>query len=158
MNRIIITFLVLIGTVTGMAQQNEIAMTKTVDSKSYAIKGATQSIANFEGIISSAFQTGNAGKIATYFAGNINLSIHDKSSLYSKSQAHQILKNFFIADKPVNFTIMHQGNIDKHNFYLIGELKTAGKKTYRVTVNSRQGKGGKQITSLIIESASYLQQ
>ena len=158
MKKITFPFLVLLQASFGFSQDAEIELAKVETAKTFRVGGVTQSLSNFEQNITVAFKTGNAAKIAEYFAGNIDLSINEKSSLYSKSQAHQILKNFFIADAPVSFTVMHQGNIDKNSFYLIGELKTAQKKTYRVTINSRQLKGLKLITSLAIEKASYLPQ
>ncbi|MBK6525645.1 MAG: DUF4783 domain-containing protein [Crocinitomicaceae bacterium] len=49
----------------------------------------------YETIIVSAFKAGNATKIASYFAENVDLSILETENLYSKSQAEQILKAFF---------------------------------------------------------------
>ncbi len=102
----------------------------------------------FESIIVSAFKKGNATKIASYFGDNIDLSISEKENLYSKSQAEQILKSFFLKHKPSNFKILHKGKSGQSE-YFIGEL--TADKNYRVTLNSKSSGSTKTITSLTIE-------
>lgn len=104
----------------------------------------------FEVVIVNAFKQGNAAKIAKYFSENVDLAIDGKEDLYSKSQAEQILKNFFLAHKPSNFEIVHKGKSGISE-YFIGEL-TAGIK-YKVTLNSKTISGVQRITSLTISPA-----
>jgi hypothetical protein len=103
---------------------------------------------SFESIIVSAFKAGNATKIAAYFSDKIDLSILETGDLYSKSQAEQILKNFFAKHKPSDFKILHKGKSGQSE-YFIGEL-SAGRK-YRVTLNNKTQGSKKIITSLSIE-------
>src|SRR5690606_22461487 len=63
----------------------------------------------FESSMVNAFKAGDANKIARFFIDNVDLSIDGKEDLYSKSQAEQILKNFFTAHKPNDFKIIHKG-------------------------------------------------
>lgn len=108
-----------------------------------------QSQASYETIIVSAFKAGNATRIAGYFAENVDLSILETENLYSKSQAEQILKNFFIKHKPSEFTIVHKGKSGQSE-YFIGEL-TCNDAIFRVTLNSKADEGSKEITALTIE-------
>lgn len=104
---------------------------------------------SYETIIVSAFKAGNATKIASYFAENVDLSILETENLYSKSQAEQILKSFFVKHKPSEFTIVHKGKSGLSE-YFIGEL-TCTDAIFRVTLNSKSEEGNKEITSLTIE-------
>lgn len=103
---------------------------------------------SFESSIVSAFKTGSASKLATFFGDNVDLSILDKENLYSKTQAEQVLKSFFTAHKPINFSILHKGKSGQSQYY-IGELNSD--KTYRVTLNSKPAGTTTVITSLTIE-------
>ena len=103
---------------------------------------------SFESKMVGAFKAGNADKIASHFSENVDLSIDGKEDLYSKSQAEQILKTFFIAHKPNDFKIIHKGKSGQSE-YFIGEL--SAESIYRVTINSKVNSGGKKITSLTIE-------
>jgi hypothetical protein len=103
---------------------------------------------SFESAIVSAFKTGNAEKIASYFVDQVDLSILEKENLYSKSQAQQILKSFFEKHQPSNFKINHKGKSGSSE-YFIGELTAGG--DYRVTLNCKSSGRGRNITSLTIE-------
>ncbi|MBN4082111.1 DUF4783 domain-containing protein [bacterium AH-315-B15] len=103
---------------------------------------------SFESVMVSAFKTGNAVKIASYFGSNVDLSILEKENLVSKSQGQQILKGFFDKHKPSGFTIKHKGKTGSSE-YIIGELKAD--KVYRVTLNAKSSGSKKTITSLTIE-------
>ncbi|MCB9225121.1 MAG: DUF4783 domain-containing protein [Crocinitomicaceae bacterium] len=114
-----------------------------------AERGATtiQQQQSFESMMVTAFKTGNAEKIASYFSDNVDLSIESKEDLYSKSQAEQILKTFFLTHKPKDFKIIHKGKSGQSE-YFIGELSS--EEIYRVTINSKSMGGSKRITSLTI--------
>ena len=98
----------------------------------------------------NAFKEGSADKIARYFIDNVDLSIDGKEDLYSKSQAEQILKNFFVAHKPKDFKIIHKGTSGQSE-YFIGEL--IADKEFKVTLNSKNVSGVKKITSLTISAS-----
>ena len=60
----------------------------------------------------------------------VELVILEKENVYSKTQAEQILKNFFVSHKPTSFEVLHNGGSDKSKYY-IGTLKTE-RKAFRV--------------------------
>jgi len=104
---------------------------------------------SYESVIVAAFKAGNSTKIASYFAENVDLSILETENLYSKSQAEQILKNFFLKHKPSDFIIVHKGKSGQSE-YFIGEL-TCSDAIFRVTLNSKVDSGNREITALTIE-------
>lgn len=82
-----------------------------------------------DGIILS-IKSGDGKKLSNYFNDNIELVILEKDDVYSKSQAEQIVKDFFRNHKPTAFSILHKGG-KKGAQYVIGTLKN-GKGSYRV--------------------------
>ncbi|HWB64684.1 MAG TPA: DUF4783 domain-containing protein, partial [Chitinophagales bacterium] len=60
-----------------------------------------------------------------HFEGNVEITIKSGGVSYSKSQAEQILKNFFDTHKPKSFTITHQGTSPEGSKFFIGTLVTA---------------------------------
>lgn len=99
--------------------------------------------------IEAGFKTANTKLIAQYFASNVNVSLVGEENLYSKSQAEQVLKTFFLENKPLKFTITHQGKSVKTQYY-IGALVT-NKGSYRITVNVKLVSNQELISHLTIE-------
>jgi hypothetical protein len=82
-----------------------------------------------DGIVTS-IQNGNAAGLADFFNENVELVVQTHDDVYSKSQAQQIVAEFFKVNKPKQFSIIHQGGKDGAR-YAIGSLTTnAG--TFRV--------------------------
>jgi hypothetical protein len=79
---------------------------------------------NFE-TISTALKSGDASSIARNFEGNVEITIKNGSTSYSKSQAEIVLKNFFATHKPKSFSISHQGTSPEGSKYFIGKLSTS---------------------------------
>ena len=77
-----------------------------------------------------SIQNGNDEKLAGFFNQNVELVVDTHDDVFSKSQARQIVAEFFKANKPKQFTIIHQGGKDGAR-YAIGNLVTATG-TYRV--------------------------
>ena len=75
--------------------------------------------------IALAIKSANSKEVARYFSPRVELKINDKENIYSKSQAEIILKDFFIKNPPLNFTIRHKGASAKGLPYIIGDLKTS---------------------------------
>ncbi len=75
-----------------------------------------------DGIVVS-FQNGNDGSLAGFFNENVELVVETHDDVYSKSQAQQIVADFFKSNKPKQFTILHQGGKDGAR-YAIGTLIT----------------------------------
>ena len=90
----------------------------------------------------NALKTGNASQVSKYFDNTIDITLLDKSSSYSRSQAELVLKDFFIINGVISFEALHTGD-NTGSQYLIGNLKTK-KGNYRTTVYMKQ-KADKQV-------------
>lgn len=75
-----------------------------------------------DGIVAS-IQTGNDASLAGFFNENVELVVETHDDVYSKSQAQQIVAEFFKSNKPKLFSIIHQGGKDGAR-YAIGSLTT----------------------------------
>ena len=83
--------------------------------------------------IAGKIRNGDAKQLATYFGNSIDLSIVDKESVYSKSQAELIIKDFFSKNAPKSFSILHKGASPEGTQYAIGNLVTVNGKTFRAS-------------------------
>lgn len=73
--------------------------------------------------VATAMNTGNAGKLAKYFDGRVDITLQQKSSCYSRNQAEIVLKNFFDEMGVKNFKLLHKGANNGSEF-CIGNLQT----------------------------------
>lgn len=71
-----------------------------------------------------SIQNGNDVSLASFFNENVELVVLTHDDVYSKSQAQQIVAEFFKANKPKQFSILHQGGKDGAR-YAIGSLTTS---------------------------------
>lgn len=78
--------------------------------------------------IAQAIRTGNAKSLAAYFDTTVEVKINDKEGAYSKAQAEQVVKDFFVKNPPKGFSFMHDGQSGGNAYYAIGSLTTAGGK------------------------------
>lgn len=84
--------------------------------------------------LSKAMQNGDAKQVAEYFAKMVEMDINGNEGTYSKSQAEQVLKDFFSNNKPLKFEFQHDGTSGGNNaYYAIGILKTETSK-FRVSI------------------------
>jgi len=81
------------------------------------------SIAQIPDEIILSIQNGNDAALAEFFNENVELVVQTHDDVYSKSQAQQIVAEFFKSNKPKQFTIIHQGGKDSPR-YAIGSLTT----------------------------------
>jgi hypothetical protein len=81
--------------------------------------------------VAAAVQSGNAAEVTKYFNAMVDLTIPGYDDTYSKTQAGQILKDFFSQNPVKSFKITRQGTSPDGSQYTIGSLE-AGKKVYRV--------------------------
>lgn len=75
--------------------------------------------------IGSAIRTGNSKEVARYFDNNVEITILDKESTYSRVQAEMVLRDFFAKSSVQSFDLIHRGKSDEGSSYGIGTLKTA---------------------------------
>ena len=99
-------------------------------------------VATINGDVSTSLNTGNAKSLSSYFHWSVELSILEVESVYSKTQAEQILKKFFKEHPVVKYEAVHMGNAKDGSAFEIGNLVTKGA-TYR-TYFLLKGSGSKQ--------------
>lgn len=92
----------------------------------------TTNAQNLPDKITSSFSSGNTTELSKFFDNSIELIILNEENVYSKSQAEQILKNFFKKNPPINFVIIHEGGKEVSR-YAIGKLNSSTG-TFRVTI------------------------
>ncbi|TKG94698.1 DUF4783 domain-containing protein [Puteibacter caeruleilacunae] len=107
------------------------------------------SVAQVPDEIPLSLKTGNSKTLAKYFNTNVELVVLDNENIYSKSQAEQIIRNFFSSNKPSGFKMIHKGGKES-SMYIIGNL-TAGGKTFRVYALLKKMGGKSYIHQLRIE-------
>jgi hypothetical protein len=73
--------------------------------------------------IISSIRSGNSAALSKYFNQNIELLVLDFECSCSKSQAQQVVNDFFVKNTPTKFTVIHQGGKGDSN-YAIGSLET----------------------------------
>jgi hypothetical protein len=71
----------------------------------------------------SAIKVGDAGRMSKYFDSRVEITLHDKTNAYSRSQAEMILRDFFSGAEINAFRIMHRGNSNDSE-YCVGNLST----------------------------------
>jgi hypothetical protein len=101
-----------------------------------------------DGIVVS-IQSGNDATLAEFFNENVELVVETHDDVYSKSQAQQIVAEFFKANKPKLFSIIHQGGKDGAR-YAIGSL-TTNTGTFRVYFLLKNKNNNSYIHQLRIE-------
>lgn len=70
-----------------------------------------------------AMNAGNASELSNYFDKIVEITLHDKTHSYSRSQAEVILKDFFSFHDVRAFRIVHKGSENGGEF-CIGNLET----------------------------------
>ncbi|MCF6356631.1 MAG: DUF4783 domain-containing protein [Draconibacterium sp.] len=96
-----------------------------------------------------SLQTGNAKVLSDYFNDNVELVVLDNDNVYSKSQAKQIVSNFFSNFTPESFSVIHQGGKEDSK-YVIGNLKT-NNGSFRIYFLLKSNNGKDYIHQLRIE-------
>jgi len=96
-----------------------------------------------------SIQSGNDAKLAEFFNENVELVVETHDDVYSKSQAQQIVAEFFKSNKPKQFSIIHQGGKEGAR-YAIGSL-TTNTGTFRVYFLLKNKNNNSYIHQLRIE-------
>lgn len=89
----------------------------------------------------SGLQASNSAQISRYFDNTVDITLPQKSSSYSKSQAEVVLRDFFATNTVKSFQIIHKGD-NAGSQYCIGKMATKGG-SYRTTIFMKQ-RGDKQ--------------
>lgn len=109
----------------------------------------SQAFSQIPGDIVLSIQNGNDETLSTFFNENVELVVQNHDDVFSKSQAQQIVAEFFKANKPKQFTIIHQGGKEGAR-YAIGSLVTATG-TFRVYFLLKNKENNPYIHQLRIE-------
>ena len=92
--------------------------------------------------IVKAFKSGNAARVSLFFDNTVEITISEKSTSFSKSQAELVLHDFFSTNEVQDFEIIHEGD-NAGSQYCIGNLITKNG-TFRTTIFVKL-KGNKQL-------------
>jgi len=109
----------------------------------------TVSFAQIPDEIVASIQNGNDVSLAAFFNENVELVVESHDDVYSKSQAQQIVAEFFKSNKPKQFKIIHDGGKEDAR-YAIGSLVTANG-TFRVYFLLKSKNNNSYIHQLRIE-------
>lgn len=99
-----------------------------------------------------ALETGNAKLLSGYFNQNVELVVMDNDNVYSKSQAQQIVNNFFSSFGPIEknaFSVIHDGGKTDAK-YVIGKYRSE-KGEFRVYFLLKKNNNKQYIHQLRIE-------
>jgi sugar-specific transcriptional regulator TrmB len=125
---------------------------KNYKSVVFAVAFVFYSIISFAQIpedIIVSLKTGNASSLSKFFNKNIELVVIDKDDVFSKSQAEQIVSNFFKNHEAKRFDIIHEGGKEGSS-YGIGNLTTENG-SFRVYFLLKNNNGKLYIHQLRIE-------
>ena len=106
------------------------------------------SFGQISGQIIAGLKAGDAKIVASHFNENIELVVIDRELVCSQAQGEQILKDFFVRNKPLDFKITHQGGDD--SAYAIGKMQT-GNGNFRIYLTLKSKGGKSQIVQLRID-------
>jgi len=99
--------------------------------------------------IAKYIQSGDSEKLSAWFAPNLEMDILGTINVCSKTQAKQIIKEFFNNNSPKSFEIEHRSGKAPLK-YAIGTLSAGGSK-FRVTLFVKTQDDGNFIQQLRIE-------
>jgi hypothetical protein len=109
-------------------------------------------IADIPEDVAAAIRTGDAHKVAGYFADNVDLKVLEQENIYSKAQAELILDDFFVKHPVKGFTIVHKSVPKNDSQFAIGTLETTNGK-YRVHYLMKTIIGKTSVTQFRIENS-----
>ncbi len=90
----------------------------------------------------TAIKSGDANQLSQYFDNMVEITLHEKSNSYSRSQAEVVLKDFFNSFGVKSFSIVHKGSNSGSEF-CIGNLQTRNG-DFRTTIFMKT-RGEKQV-------------
>jgi hypothetical protein len=104
-------------------------------------------------LIVAALTAGNAAALSDYFNSMVDLGIAGNEDTYSKTQATQILKDFFTKNPVKSVKITRQGASTDGSQFSIGEMQ-AGSGTFRIYYLLKKVSGKFLIQQLQIQKAN----
>lgn len=92
------------------------------------------------GQVRETIKAGSAKELAKYLNQNVDVMIDEQMQTYSKAQAEFVLRDFFRANPPSEFNIIHHGSSKGGQPFAIGLYKS-GAETYRVFMKIKNDNG-----------------
>ncbi len=83
--------------------------------------------------VKETIKAGSAKELAKYLSASVDITFDGKPNHYSKAQAEFVLRDFFRAHPPNEFTVLHQGSSKGGQPFAIGNYKS-GNDTYRIWI------------------------
>jgi hypothetical protein len=105
---------------------------------------------DFNNIV-KAIKDGQANDLSAYFASSVECDILGQNEVCSKSQATQVMKDFFAQHKAKSFSVLHHSGKNQAK-YIIGSYVTIAGKTYRITCIVKQTSESYLIQQIRIEN------
>lgn len=102
--------------------------------------------------LEKAFTSNNATSITTSGKEKLMMNVLGKEGAYSKSQAEQVLKDFFSKKPDGQFQFIFKGKVTSDGTFAIGNYEWKGE-TYRVTIHFKKEGSEFKIESLNIEKS-----
>jgi acetylglutamate synthase len=90
--------------------------------------------------IFKSIEAGDVESLSNYFSESIELILVDKEGIYSKTQAKQILKQFFNTNRPKKFNVLHQGGSENAKYAIGTLITTRGKYRLHFLVKIKNNK------------------
>ncbi len=101
--------------------------------------------------ITDALKAGDIEQLATYFDGQVEMSILEDSDLYNKQSAINKLQTFFSENQPTTFKQLHKGVSEgQKSSFFIGDLNTPTA-SYRIYIYLQEKNGKSIIQELRID-------
>jgi hypothetical protein len=111
-------------------------------------------LSDITGEIAAAFRQGNARDLAKHFGNNIDLTVGEKQEMYSKAQAEQVLRGFFLKNPPRSFILKSKSTGNTATPYGIGTYTSTGAQHFRVYFMIKKIGNQSFIQQLSIENES----
>jgi hypothetical protein len=101
--------------------------------------------------IESSIRSGSASTLKNYLNTTIDLVVPGSDGTYSKTQAEQILKNFFSQNSASSYQHKQQGSSKAGSVFVIGNLSCSNGFKYRVYFLIKKYSGSYKIHQLQFE-------
>ncbi len=108
--------------------------------------------ANLPQGIAKGFRAGDAQVVAKYLAPTLEISIVGNSSMYSKTQATQVLRDFFNSHNPKKIVEKHNGGRGNSQFSVFSFA--TGSEKFRATIFYKGSGEEARISQITIEKDS----
>jgi hypothetical protein len=100
--------------------------------------------------LSALFKSANSKEISKNFSSSVELTIIEEEDVYPKTQAEQIIREFFTKNPPVSSAVVHLINTNPNYRFGIIALNTKNGK-FRVAITLKKTANTFFITELRIE-------